>query len=42
MQDILHSLKSTFTTYACGKRAKDCAVRLTEALTNGETPFAPA
>ena len=32
MQDIVHSLASTFATCACGSRAKDCAVNLMAAF----------
>ena len=37
MANILHALGSTFTTCACGARAKDCALTQMAAFVDGET-----
>ena len=38
MTSMLHALSSTFTTCACGAKAKDCALTLMAAFVDGEVP----
>ncbi|KAF9455778.1 hypothetical protein BDZ94DRAFT_538912 [Collybia nuda] len=39
LSNILHALGSTFTTCACGERAKGCAIREMEAFVEGGSPL---
>lgn len=41
MSNILHALSSTFTTCACGARARDCALTQMAAFVNGHDLGAP-
>jgi hypothetical protein len=38
MTNILHALSSTFTTCACGAKARDCALTQMAAFVDGEAP----
>jgi uncharacterized protein len=38
MQSMLHALSSTFTTCACGSKAKDCALNLMAEFVDGRLP----
>ena len=38
MTSMLHALSSTFTTCACGSKAKDCALTLMAAFVDGDLP----
>ncbi|TFK73799.1 hypothetical protein BDN72DRAFT_134269 [Pluteus cervinus] len=40
MSNILHALSSTFTTCACGSRAKDCVLTQMAAFVDGDGPVA--
>lgn len=40
MTSILHALSSTFTTCACGAKAKDCALARMAAFVEGEESMA--
>lgn len=39
MQNIVHSIQSSFVSCACGSTAKDCALRLMENFVDGEFPL---
>ncbi|KAI0054838.1 hypothetical protein BV25DRAFT_376853 [Artomyces pyxidatus] len=41
MTSMLHALSSTFTTCACGAKAKDCALNLMAAFVDGQLPVTP-
>lgn len=42
MTSMLHALSSTFTTCACGAKAKDCALNRLADFVDGQTPLTPA
>ena len=42
MQSMLHALSSTFTTCACGSKAKDCALNLMADFVDGRLPTSSA
>ncbi|KAI0682800.1 hypothetical protein BC835DRAFT_1423971 [Cytidiella melzeri] len=42
MTSMLHTLSSTFTTCACGSRAKDCALNRLAEFVDGQTPPTPS
>lgn len=42
MMSMLHALSSTFTTCACGAKAKDCALTKMAEFVDGQTPPTPS
>src|SRR5882757_445642 len=42
MASMLHALSSTFTTCACGSKAKDCALNLMAEFVDGRLPTSSA